>query len=74
MSYIELSLVKLLNFYGEDKMKFVLSDFVSNKNKDVEHFIHQKRYPFYQAKNSDDLSCLFRWIKPTVGRILHSCQ
>lgn len=50
MSYIELSLVKLLNFYGEDKMKFVLSDFVSNKNKDVEHFIHQNAIPFTKQR------------------------
>ena len=38
MDYIELNLLDMLDTYGEDRLKTILSPFMCPQNKDVENF------------------------------------
>nr|WP_248628894.1 GNAT family acetyltransferase [Enterococcus cecorum] len=46
MNYIELNLLEMLDTYGEDKLKSILSSFSCPQNKDVESFIQSKAIGF----------------------------
>ncbi len=50
MDYVELNLLEMLDAYGEDKLKAILSHFICPKNKDVEDFIQTRAVEFARQK------------------------
>lgn len=52
MDYIELNLLEMLNTYGEDKLKGILSGFMCPQNADVENFIQTKAIEFSKQRTA----------------------
>lgn len=50
MDYIELNLLDMLDTYGEDRLKTILSPFMCPQNKDVENFIQAKAIDFARQR------------------------
>ena len=50
MDYIELNLLEMLDTYGEDKLRSILSRFMCPQNRDVENFIQSKAIDFARQR------------------------